>query len=127
MRLIKFHFVTTSLIFFACRNSPINNEIVFPDSNISFQQHVLPVLKANCGLSYCHGEVFPQANVLIYDYFTLMTSYNGALVISKNPDASVLIQIIEFKLPHNPTLRWNLNDKQKKGIRRWILEGAMNN
>lgn len=114
---------------FSCTSSPtnLNNEIVFPDSNVSFQWHVLPILKGNCGLSYCHGEVFPKANVLIYDYFTLMTSYNGALVIPKNPDASVLIQIIEFELPHNPELRWNFNENQRKGIRRWILEGAPNN
>ncbi|MGQ9819163.1 MAG: hypothetical protein ACUVQ1_04475 [Candidatus Kapaibacteriales bacterium] len=129
MKLTNVLVVKITLILTSCTSSVINyqNEIVFPDSNISFQRHVLPVVKSTCGLSYCHGEVFPQSNVMIYDYFTLMTSYNGALVIPKNPDASVLMQIIEFKLPHNPFLRWNLNDNQRIGIRRWILEGAINN
>ncbi|MCX7879438.1 MAG: hypothetical protein N2517_02130 [Ignavibacteria bacterium] len=113
----------------SCNETSIHNpeEIIIPDSNVSFQNHVLPVLRYSCGLSYCHGEIAPQANVMIYDYYTLMFSYGGALVIPRQPDGSVLVQIIEYRLPHKPTIVWKITENQRKGIRRWILEGAFNN
>jgi len=112
----------------SCTNSTSNtNQIEIPESNVSFQKHILPILKNTCGLSYCHGEVSPQANVEIYDYYSLTTSYNGALVIPGNPDGSVLVQIITYKLPHNPFLKWKLSTNQVNGIIKWISEGAKNN
>lgn len=117
------------IVLVSCVDTPIQNpdSIVFPDSNVSFQYHVLPVLKNNCGLSYCHGEVSPQGNVAIYDYYSLTTSVSGALIIPLNPDGSLLVQIIEYKIPHNPKYQWKFTDNQKNGIRTWILEGAKNN
>jgi len=122
--------ITFFLLFFtiSCsQNSISSNEIVIPENNVSFEKHILPVLKNNCGLSYCHGEVSPQSNVLIVDYISLMTSFNGALVIPGNPDGSVLVQIIEYKLPHKPFLQWRITENQRLGIRKWISEGAKNN
>lgn len=129
MKFAIFFFVIVSCNFLNSCGETINSnsQVVFPDSNVSFQNHVLPVLKRTCGLSYCHGEISPMGNVQIIDYFTLMNSYNGALVIPYNPNGSVLIQIIEYKLPHNPFLQWNLNANHVNGIRKWILEGAKNN
>lgn len=121
--------LSSLLIIVSCENTNTNQNIslVFPETNISFEHHILPLIKINCGLSFCHGQISPQAGVLTYDYFTLMTSYNGALIIPLNPEGSVLVQIIEYKLPHNPNLSWSINENQRKGIRRWILEGAKNN
>ncbi len=121
--------LATVFLLFSCKEQTLQNpdDIVFPDSNVSFQQHTLPVLKANCGLSYCHGEVSPRGNVQIYDYFSIMNSLSGALVIPYNPDGSVLVQIIEYRLPHNPSLLWKFSNNQKNGIRTWIREGAKNN
>lgn len=129
MGLLKIIFFTLiCCLFNSCTNSlnpsdPIN----IPDTNVSFQNHILPILRRTCGLSYCHGEISPMGNVQIIDYVTLMNSYNGALVIPYNPNGSVLVQIIEYKLPHNPFLQWNLTSNQINGIKKWILEGAKNN
>lgn len=122
-------FFIFSILFVSCVDSAVQNpdSIVFPDSNVSFQNHVLPVLRSNCGLSYCHGEVSPQGNIAIYDYFSLTTSASGALVIPYNPDGSLLIQIIEYKIPHTPNYQWKFTSNQRNGIRTWILEGAKNN
>lgn len=127
---MKFFLCISILVFslFSCSNPSSNANLNnIPDSNVSFQNHILPILKNTCGLSYCHGEVAPNANVQIIDYFSLMNSYNGALVIPGNPDGSVLVQIIEYKLPHKPFLKWNLTKQQLQGIRTWISEGARNN
>lgn len=110
-----------------CTSNLSNTTEELPENNLSFQNHILPILKSTCGLSYCHGEVAPQGNVQIYDYYTLITAYNGALVIPGNPDGSVLVQIIENRLPHTPVLSWKLTQNQIRGIRKWILEGAKNN
>lgn len=116
------------LLLIACSQNSINsNNNTIPENNVSFQKHILPILRNTCGLSYCHGEVSPQGNVQIYDYTSLMTSFNGALVIPGNPDGSVLVQIIEYKLPHKPFFQWNLTENQRLGIRKWISEGAKNN
>ncbi len=117
------------IIIIACKESSLqsSDSIVFPDSNVSFQNHVLPVLKSNCGLSYCHGEVSPQGNIAIYDYSSLTSSASGALVIPFNPDGSLLVQIIEYTIPHNPNYQWTFTSNHKKGIRIWISEGARNN
>ncbi|ROL57006.1 hypothetical protein D9V84_06160 [Bacteroidetes/Chlorobi group bacterium Naka2016] len=125
MKLIQFTIL--ALLVISCSSSINNNPTDFPDSNLSFNNHILPLLRNTCGLSYCHGEVSPRGNVQIYDYFSLMNSYNGALVIPGNPDGSVLVQIIEYKLPHRPNLQWQLNSKQIQAIRKWIAEGAKNN
>ncbi|MEJ5285911.1 MAG: hypothetical protein CH6_2829 [Candidatus Kapaibacterium sp.] len=125
MKLIQFTIL--ALLIISCSSSTNNNPTDFPDSNLSFNNHILPLLRNTCGLSYCHGEVSPSGNVQIYDYFSLMNSYNGALVIPGNPDGSVLVQIIEYKLPHRPNLQWQLNSKQIQAIRKWIAEGAKNN
>ncbi len=127
MKTCKLFFLLVFLLHSCLYNTQNPNDISIPESNVSFQKHILPVLKNNCGLSYCHGEVAPQGNVQIYDYYSLMNSYNGALVIPGNPDGSVLIQIFEYKLPHNPFLQWKLTENQRLGLRKWILEGAKNN
>ncbi|MGB9851283.1 MAG: hypothetical protein ACPLPX_00270 [Candidatus Kapaibacteriota bacterium] len=127
---MKVALVVLSIFMILCScNNVVNNsgQITIPDSNVSFQNHILPILKNTCGLSYCHGEVAPSANVQITDYYSLMNSYNGALVIPGNPDGSVLVQIIEYKLPHKPFLQWQIKPEQLKGLRTWILEGAKNN
>jgi len=116
------------LLLIACSQNSINsNNNTIPENNVSFQKHILPILRNTCGLSYCHGEVSPQGNVQIYDYTSLMTSFNGALVIPGNPDGSVLVQIIEYKLPHKPFFQWIITENQRLGIRKWISEGAKNN
>ncbi|MCX7908490.1 MAG: hypothetical protein N2560_03120 [Ignavibacteria bacterium] len=126
-RLIILWFITFFLLYSCGEITSNNTQITIPDSNVSFQRHILPILKNTCGLSYCHGEIAPQGNVQIIDYISILNSLNGALVIPRNPDGSVLVQIIEYKLPHKPFLDWKLSANQINGIRKWILEGAKNN
>lgn len=121
-------FAMICLLSFGCENGLVNNpNVVFPDSNVSFQNHVMPFIAQNCGLQDCHGYGLPKANVLLADWESMIMTYGGTMVIPKNPDGSVLVQMLEYKLSHNPLLSWNANDNQKKGIRTWIKEGAQKN
>lgn len=121
------------VLFFAagCNGDSENDvtKIVFPDTNISFKSHVMPVLAANCALSGCHGTVTGANAAPMYDYYTIVQdTRNLGLVWPGNPDASRLTLIIEYKgALHNPPWTWKINDNQRAGIRKWIEEGAKNN
>ena len=122
-------FILLLVLFFGCEEKQTTNvdEIVFPEKNVSFQNNVYPFIKLKCGLQGCHGDVNPARGIQLTDYSSIIIAYNGALIVQGNPNGSVLVQMIENRLPHNPNLYWNFSDNQKKGIRQWITEGAMNN
>lgn len=97
-------------------------EIVFPESNVKFQNHVLPLLRLTCGVGICHSSTstIPLTN------YTEVVSRAG-LVIAKMPSESTLVQFMEGTLPHPVIVNYTYSDNQIKGVRTWINEGALNN
>jgi hypothetical protein len=87
-------------------------DVVFPDSNVRFQQHVLPLLQLGCAFNGCHA------------YFSLYQT--PGLVIPGKPESSVLVQVIQGILPHTFPLQ-SINANHKKGMATWVREGANNN
>jgi hypothetical protein len=104
-----------------------SSQIVFPDSNVSFQQHVQPWLRLSCSYAGCHSDEYMAGGRRITEYYTLFESANTGLVIPDKPDNSVLCQMLEGKVIHTGYPYWKINDNQKKGIRLWVAEGAKNN
>ncbi len=101
-------------------------DIVFPDENVSFQNHVYPFLKINCSYSGCHSDETQAGGVILTYYSSLFMS--PGMVILDDPDKSRLIQIVEGKLPHlSYFYKGNITENHKIGLRLWILEGAKNN
>jgi hypothetical protein len=113
----------------SCNDSIINDpdQIVFPAKNVSYQNHIQPFMVLTCAYQGCHSDETMAGGRSMTNYIALFETMNMGLVIQGNPDASVLIQMLEGKLPHNPYVYWKVNDNHKTGIRQWILEGAMNN
>ena len=103
------------------------SKIVFPVTNVSYTQHVKPVISANCALSNCHGPVTGSNATPMYDYSTLMDTRNLGLVWPGQPEVSTLVRVIEYTQIHYPNYTWNINQNQRDGIRVWIKEGAKNN
>jgi hypothetical protein len=101
------------------------DQIVFPQENVSYQQQVRPLLELTCAFSNCHDSETAAAGVDVTGYFQL-TSRAG-LIISGRPDNSLLIQILEGKQGHLLTFQNIITDAQKRGVRQWVLEGALNN
>lgn len=111
--------------------------LVRADQPVSFNEHIQPILSANC--YHCHGPDSgsrqPQKNPLRLDKEeeAFAARENGKPVIIKgNPDESYLVTVIESKdkelvMPPHP-------DKNPHGkimssedialIRRWVKEGA---
>jgi len=109
----------------SCNSDMISStkDIVFPDSNVSYRNHVEPFMRFTCGFGGCHNN-YAAGGLNVNDYFN-MTNYPG-FIIPYNAEASVLIQILEQKLPHNPPLYLiDVNDNHRQGMRKWINEGAL--
>ena len=101
------------------------NDIVFPDSNVSYQNHVQPLLTLSCAYVGCHNDETAAANLRLTNYFALFQ--HAGLVVPLKPDNSTLIQTLEGTLPHRATYYQTTTDTQKKGMRLWVKEGAKNN
>lgn len=102
-------------------------DVVFPDSNVSYSAHVQPLFNQGCTFTGgCHGGEDPAAALSLESYQRL-TDRLG-IVVPGSPDESILQMRIEGTLtPRMPLNRPVLTDNQINGIRRWILEGAVNN
>lgn len=97
-------------------------EIVFPESNVKFQNHVLPLLRLTCGVGICHSST---STIPLTNYTDVVS--RAGLVIAKMPSESTLVQFMEGTLPHPVIVNYTYSDNQKKGVRTWINEGALNN
>lgn len=118
-----------ALLFPACDGSTITEpqDVVFPDSNVSFQGQVLPFLAVTCGVGGCHGDVAPAAGIRLTSYSTLMFDRPN-LVVPGKPDESLIIQVLDGRLAHPwGNLQTLVSTAQIKGMRTWVVEGALNN
>ncbi len=100
-------------------------DIVFPDSSVSFQRHVLPFFQLTCAYAGCHDDQTQAGGIALTSYFNLWTK--PGLIIPGDPDNSVLVQILEGRLPHPPSFQARVTQNHIRGIRQWIAEGAKNN
>jgi len=105
-------------------------DVVFPDSNVSFCLQVQPLFTRGCAFSGCHGgDRYGDDGYSLDSYDHLMFG-TRAVVFRGDPDHSLLIQAVEAssgvpKMPPNEFRQ--LNDNQKRGLRKWVAEGAQNN
>ena len=102
--------------------------IVFPDSLVSFSQHVEPLFTQTCTTSRCHGGSAPARNLsLDPPSYSSIINHPG-LVIAGESSNSLLVWRLEGKLLSvMPPNRDPLPQNQIKGIKKWIDEGARNN
>lgn len=117
-----------SMIFISisCDNALTSiGDIVFPSEKVSYISHVDPFLRYTCSYSGCHG--FSAAGgIVLTDYFELYKT--AGLILPGNPDQSLLIQIIENKIPHTTYFeRSQINNNHIQGMRTWVKEGGLNN
>lgn len=100
------------------------DDIVFPDSAVSYQAHVQPWLTLRCGP--CHGSGNAAGGINLTNYSSLLFDRPN-LVVPGNPDESLLCQVLEGTLGHPAGQFQFLRSDQVAGIRTWIREGAFNN
>jgi hypothetical protein len=106
-------------------DQPIN--VVFPDSNVSYSQHVEPLFQQGCAFGQCHGSNSAGGLNLESPSYSKLLSRPG-LVVSRESNNSLLVQRLDGRLqPRMPLNRTQLTQNQVNGIKKWIDEGAANN
>jgi len=114
------------LAFTSCTGLTQPQDVNFPDSNVSYVRHMQPFLGLSCATGGCHDNSNPPGGIDLTDYTGLMFSH-PSLVVSKEPDQSLLIQSIEQRIIHPYDIMSRVTDNQRRGVRRWVLEGALQN
>jgi hypothetical protein len=122
-------FVITGAIFLAinigCNKKSTQPEsIVYPDSNLSFIQHIHPIFINNCVSGGCHESAVPAAGL---DLETLAPTFNGPVVIPFDANQSRLYRLLlsdYMGIPRMPRGRGPLPDNAINAIGTWINEGA---
>jgi hypothetical protein len=105
-------------------------QIVYPDSNLSFNQHIYPIFSANCATSGCHESVNPARGLDLETLTPSFISVNGPQVIPFDASQSRLYKLIlssDMGTPRMPLNRAPLPNSQVTAIRIWINEGAIIN
>jgi len=123
-------------------SSDINN-IVMPDSNVSYKAHVAPVFEIKC--VPCHNSQRSEAGLdlsswvnatrdltIIFPGLDLSSWVNATrdltIIFPGSDSTSILVYAIERIPPYvpMPPNEW-LKRNHINGIRTWIREGAQNN
>ena len=118
-----------ALLLAGCGDNMITQpgDVIFPDTNVSFRAHVQPFLAVSCGVGGCHSDVNPAGRIRLTSYTTLMFD-RANLVVPNRPDESLIIQVLDGVYSHPwGLLQERINAYHRRGMRQWVLEGALNN
>jgi hypothetical protein len=111
----------------ACSDDGIGpgDEIVFPDSAVSYLQHVQPLLTLRCAAYGCHDDETRAGNARFTSF--LATTERPGMVRPGSAATSLLYQRLSSQIPHDATVPILVNQNQINGVKTWINEGAKYN
>lgn len=100
------------------------NNLVMPNSNVSYAQHIAPVFEVKCVT--CHNSSRKEADLDLSSWVT--ATEDPSIIFPGSDSTSILVWAIEGYPPY-PLMPPNERLKQNhiNGIRIWIREGAKNN
>lgn len=127
--LINFFLCILILIFSSCDDTTTNSEIdkkEIPSSNVSFSQHIYPVLNIKCNNAGCHDDQTRAGGISLTTWSNVVA--DPTVVFPGEPQNSRLVWSIEgISYPMPPVGYPTLTKNQIEGIKKWIEEGAKNN
>ncbi len=101
-------------------SSEIDN-LVMPDSNVSYLKHIAPVFEVKC--VPCHNDQRGDGGVNLSSWTNVT---DPRLIIPGDDSSSVLVWTIERTYKPMPPLE-SLKRNHINGVRTWIREGAQYN
>jgi len=118
--------LTLTLLLGGCPSNMISNPdtLVFPDSAVSYSQHVQPFFTLRC--FPCHDSYNASGDIKLTDYSSVMFS-RANMVVPGNPDQSLLMLVLTGSIQHISGQINEIPAHQIYGIRTWIQEGALPN
>lgn len=126
MRLV--FLIAGMILFSSCKDdsNPVSKieDVVFPETNISYYRHIQPLFNIACATSGCHDIQTKASNLDLSDYSGIKQRFYD-VVIPGDTILSRLIWSIEGQaqvaaMPPQGTLTRN----QIRGFKQWIMEGA---
>jgi hypothetical protein len=123
-------FVVVNIILIACKESTKSEEeIVLPESNLTYFRHMQKLFNVKCATPGCHTYLDQAGNLDLTDYAAIMTkTVEGELiVIPEYGEQSFLYRILienykgQLRMPLNGPY---LNSNNTNGVKIWIDEGA---
>jgi len=102
-------------------SSDIDN-LVMPDSNVSYSMHIAPVFEIKC--VPCHNSQRSEAGLDLSSWVN--ATRDPRIIFPGDDSTSVLVWTIERISTPMPPNEW-LKRNHINGIRIWIREGAQNN
>ena len=137
MKISKKYFLTFILLigltFYSCDDTLTVQNVDdkdIPSSNVSFADHIYPVLQVKCAFSGCHAQPNPADGIDLSTWSGVTADPN--IVFPFEPDLSRLVWTIDpsvsgvSKMPPIGYARPITLD-QLEGIKKWIAEGAQDN
>lgn len=105
------------------------SDVVFPDSGVSYAQHVDLLFQQSCVSTLCHGGADPASQLnLEFPSYRALIDHSPRLVLAGDAANSLLILRLIGEVGERMPLRQKpLTDNQINGIQTWINEGAINN
>ena len=104
----------------SCEKAKISDPSCSVDtSNVSYRNHILPIVQANCTFSGCHDGKYPTDKHNLNHYDDLKEYF----------DRGVLIPTLNWELGYKrmPREEQKLTDCQLSVINNWAKQGARNN
>lgn len=120
--------IAFSMFFISCKDesNPVSRieDIVFPESNISYYRTIQPLFNIACATSGCHDLNTKASNLDLSDYSGIRQRFYD-VVIPGDTTLSRLIWSIEGRAGSAvmPPAR-SLTVNQIRGLKQWIMEGA---
>ena len=103
------------------------DKVIIPDKNVSYAKYIHPLLNVKCAYSGCHND---ESRAAGYSVNTWSGTRAPGIVNPGDVNTSTLVWVIEGTIAGKqmPPFGYpSLNQNQIKGIKQWILEGALNN
>ncbi len=101
---------------------------IIPDKDVSYSQHIQPVLNLKCASAGCHDDATRADGLCLTSWAN--TTADPSVVARGEPDNSSLVWAIEAQAsvsPMPPIGYPPLTVNQINGVKTWIREGAQNN
>ncbi len=122
--------ISISVILFisGCDDTSLTN-INIPTSNVSYAQHVQPILNVKCAVTGCHDAATSAGAYNMEDY---TNTVKIPFIIPKDPNNSLMVLTVTGQggLPLMPPINASIlpmTDIEITGLKTWIKEGAKDN
>ncbi len=105
------------------------NAIEIPATNVSYSQHIQPILNIKCAVSGCHDAGTAAGG---YSMETWISTVTIPFIIKNDPSNSLVVMTVTGQggLPIMPPINASIlpmTDIEVNGLKTWIKEGAKNN